>query len=99
MWIECWETLPKENKVVRKCKANVYQLCLISGTIDEDSFIHQFSVPCSILILSLKDLDLQLASVYTSMASRDWRRRVEVRNDGPLLQPYLVFLQFYRLSS
>ena len=54
-------------------------LITVSGTVDEESFIRQFSVPGSVLILSWKDLDLQLASLYTSLASRDWRRRVEVR--------------------
>jgi len=48
-----------------------------SGTVDEESFICQFQVPMRILVLTRKDLDLQLASVYTSLSSREWRKRIE----------------------
>ena len=59
------------------------------GTVDEESFIRQFLVPGSVLVLSRKDLDSQLASVYTSLSSRDWRRRVEVRKGHTY---FLLFL-------
>ena len=54
-------------------------IIVLQGTVDEESFIRQFLAPGSVLVLSRKDLDSQLASVYTSLSSRDWRRRVEVR--------------------
>jgi len=48
-----------------------------SGAVDEESFIKQFCAPGSIHVLSVSDLDLQLDSVYTSLTSKNWIRRVE----------------------
>ena len=51
---------------------------VLQGTVDEENFIRQFLAPGSVLVLARKDLDSQLASVYTNLSSRDWRRRTEV---------------------
>ena len=53
-------------------------------------------MPGSVLVLSQKDLDSQLASVYTSLSSRDWRRRVEVRNGH--LRSFLFLTTFQGLG-
>ena len=68
----------------------------VPGTVDEESFIHQFQAPGSILVVSRKDLDLQLASVYTSLSSRDWRRRIEVNMEWIFL---ILILTLSRVFS
>ena len=65
----------------------------VIGTVDEECFIRQFLVPASVLVLSGKDLDSQLASVYTSLSSRDWRRRTEVRRGHPCFILFLISSQ------
>ena len=99
VWIECWERDWKGSKVVSAPGKSVDLSLNTQGTVDEESFIQQFQAPGSILVLSRKDLDLQLASVYTSLSSREWRRRVEVRiiptNTHPIILP-LQALQLLR---
>jgi hypothetical protein len=69
----------------------------ILGTLDEESFIRQFLVHGSVLVLSRKDLDSQLASVYTSLSSRDWRRRMEVRRGHLCFFLFLISAQGLQL--
>ena len=47
--------------------------------LDEGSFLTQFSKGVALPVGDLRELDSHLASVYTYLASRDWRKKIEVR--------------------